>query len=344
MGETTKISWCDHTWSPWRGCTHAILPDGSEHPGCLRCYAEAMAHRFPKRMGTWGQDEPRVLAAEQSWKQIEKWNVRARNTSVPESVFPSVCDPFEEHNGPILSIRGEPIQVERFANPESDIDTTRPATLDDLRCKLFSLIDATPNLDWLLLTKRPQNVRRMWATMHAMRTPFPGMLGPFGQPMPCVTENAMRRNVRLGVSASDQKTWDWATEELAKLGDLCPVRFVSLEPMLGPVECGCTCFVCDNTEPGGGVCRNCGKRAEWRGIQQTIIGCESNGPRVGRLGEFKSESAWIDAATAVVDQCRAADVCAFVKQIPINGRVSHDPAEWPEALRVQEFPKASDAA
>lgn len=64
-----------------------------------------------------------------------------------------------------------------------------------------------------------------------------------------------------------------------------------------------------------------------------IVGCESNGGRVGRVEGFE------DHALSIVRQCREAGTACFVKQIPIGGRVSHDPAEWPEELRVREMPE-----
>ena len=55
MGEQTKIEWCDHSWSPWRGCTKV-----SE--GCAHCYAEALADRFGPSWGGWGKGAARIKA------------------------------------------------------------------------------------------------------------------------------------------------------------------------------------------------------------------------------------------------------------------------------------------
>lgn len=68
-----------------------------------------------------------------------------------------------------------------------------------------------------------------------------------------------------------------------------------------------------------------------RGIGWVVVGCES-GPRRRPM-----DLAW---AESVAQQCKAAGTKLFVKQLDINGRVSHDPKEWPEALRVQEYPNA----
>lgn len=60
----TKIEWAHWTFNPWRGCTHATLADGSAHPGCEHCYAEAMSKRNPGTLGEWGEGGTRVVAAE----------------------------------------------------------------------------------------------------------------------------------------------------------------------------------------------------------------------------------------------------------------------------------------
>lgn len=89
MGETTKIEWCDHTASPWYGCAHV-------HAGCDHCFAEAMAKRNPATLGTWGEGGARVQSKSFA-ANCRKWNKQANEHGVIESVFPSLCDPFEDH-------------------------------------------------------------------------------------------------------------------------------------------------------------------------------------------------------------------------------------------------------
>lgn len=329
MGEATKIEWCDHTASPWYGCQHATLADGSAHPGCEHCYAEAMSKRNPATLGLWGSRGVRVKS-KSFLANLRKWNREAVKRGAVESVFPSLCDPFEDWQGAILNSGG--IQLWRNSVPQGEeFDATEdsPLTMGDLRREMFATIDECPNVRLLLLTKRPGNVRRMWPKAESR-------IGTVD--IPC------RRNVWIGTSISDQPTADALLPELAKLRDLTPCLFVSAEPLLGRVRLGCCCFLCDNTLPGGGVCRNCGRAAAWRGLNQVIIGVESNGPRVGRLGEFTSEADWIEGAIEIVDQCRAAGVAAFVKQIPLDGRVCHDLERFPAALRVREFPASMTGA
>lgn len=124
MGDTTKIEWCDRTWSPWFGCTNVS-------PACDNCYAEAWA----KRSGIveWGAGKARRRASDDYWKRPLKWNREAAAKGVRIKVFPSLCDPFD-----------------------AEVD-------EDWRDDLFSLIVETPHLDWLLLTKRPQVAKKYLA-------------------------------------------------------------------------------------------------------------------------------------------------------------------------------------
>jgi protein gp37 len=119
-------------------------------------------------------------------------------------------------------------------------------------------------------------------------------------------------NVWLGCSPVNQKTMDEYYPHLLQ----CPaaVRFLSLEPLLGPV-----------TIPTDAI----------RGLSLAIVGCESLGSRAGR---FCGPDEFLPAARSIIRQCRVGRVPAFVKQIPINGRVSHDPAYWPIDLRVRQMP------
>lgn len=177
MAENSSIEWTTHTFNPWLGCTKVA-------PGCTHCYAEALMDRRYGKV-QWGPNGTRVLTSPANWKLPLKWNREAdplkhtrklkdpidiiASASVelayayrPRVFCASLSDVFEDWPGPILNHKGEQMRVERFANPDPDIDMTIPATMDHVRQKLFALIDATPNLDWLLLTKRPENVRRMW--------------------------------------------------------------------------------------------------------------------------------------------------------------------------------------
>lgn len=123
MGDQTGISWCDHTWSGWIGCTKVS-------PACDGCYA---AHLMDTRLGRveWGPHGERSRTSADYWRQPLRWNRACAATGRRETVFPSLCDPFDKQADPAI------------------------------RREWFGLIRDTPRLVWLLLTKRPQNIPKM---------------------------------------------------------------------------------------------------------------------------------------------------------------------------------------
>lgn len=171
MGENSKIEWCDHTFNPWIGCTKVSA-------ACDHCYAEPMA---TNRLGVaWGPGAPRRRTAASTWKQPLAWDRKAAKEGRRARVFcASLADVFD-----------------------AEVDE---AWRDDL----FALIDQTPNLDWLLLTKRPAVARK-------------------------VMPERPRPNVWLGVTVEDQKMADLRIPLL--LETPAAVRFLSMEPLLGPVD------------------------------------------------------------------------------------------------------------
>lgn len=301
MGETTGISWTDHTHNWWRGCAHATDAQGNPHPGCDHCYAESMAKRNPSLLGRWGADGVRVLGAPAYLQQPLKWNAAAGDAGERQRVFAlSLGDVFEHWQGPVNDHLGNSL----------------PKTLDDLRGDLFAVIDRTRMLDWLLLTKRPGNVLRMWPRRQDVRyIPEAGSMNDHGL--------HHRENVWLLTSVSNQTTADDLAPQLLECVDLCPVLGLSAEPLLGPINL-----------------------ARWLNVDWVIIGVESNGHKVGRLSTDPTvnESDWLDWAREIVSQCRAAGVAVWVKQIPLNGRLVKDIAQFPPDLRFQEFPESGIVA
>jgi protein gp37 len=121
MGKNSSIEWTDHTFNPWWGCTKVS-------PGCEHCYAEAWAKRVGANV--WGSKSERRFFTEKHWSEPLKWNADAESEKTRKRVFcASMADVFEAR-----------------------ID------LNPWRLKLWNLIEITPWLDWLLLTKRPQNI------------------------------------------------------------------------------------------------------------------------------------------------------------------------------------------
>lgn len=174
MGNRTLISWADGTFNPWKGCAKVS-------PACYLCYAKTGTERWG--MDLWGRNKPREVTSPAYWKQPLAWNRRAAASGRPFRVFcASWADVFEDHPDVV-----------------------------DARARLWDLIDRTPALTWMLLTKRPENIA--------------GMV-PWGQAWPA--------NVWLGVSAENQRYADQRIAELVV--HQAAVRFISAEPCLGPID------------------------------------------------------------------------------------------------------------
>src|SRR5688572_21886599 len=117
MGESTTITWTHHSWNPWWGCVKV-----SE--GCKNCYAESFSKRACHDI--WGPGSQRRFFGDKHWAEPIKWDRAAEKAGERRRVFcASMADVFED----------------------------RPDLVEPRR-RLFELIRATPNLDWLLLTKR----------------------------------------------------------------------------------------------------------------------------------------------------------------------------------------------
>lgn len=176
----SSIEWTHHTFNPWWGCTKV-----SE--GCRHCYAEAIAERFGR--ASWGPSADRVEMSDAYWRQPLRWAAEARRDGVRRRVFcASMADVFEDR-------------------PE----------LEAPRARLVALIHDTPELDWLLLTKRPEEVETLWL-LAAVRA-----LCPLEFPA----------NVWVGTSLESAKEERRARDLRAVRARL---RFLSLEPLLGPVS------------------------------------------------------------------------------------------------------------
>lgn len=293
MAENSSIQWTTHTFNPWIGCAKV-------HTGCAACYAEdLMATRY-KRV-TWGNDGTRVKT--KTWGDPVKWNKAA--ACVCRKTYSDA-----EHEA------GCP-QRERprvFCASLADVFEDRP-DLRDWRRDLFRLIDQCQNLDWLLLTKRPENVLSMWYTQEQ---------GGFG--VTELTRREFRRdNVWLGTSISDQATAEEYGAALVGNRRLAFNLFLSMEPQIGPV----------NLRP-----LLDSKKIDW-----VIIGGES---KQGKHEPRPFNLAWLDKS---LEECAFHGVPAFVKQFGTNVFSGDRPVkfadkhggemeEWPHEYRVREFPRS----
>lgn len=188
MAEDTEIAWCDSTFNPWIGCTKV-------GPGCDNCYAEAdFDHR--KHRAKWGPGNPRSRTSPANWKKPLQWDRQH-------------AEFFAQH--------GRRRRV--FCASLADVfDNEVP---DHWRADLFTLINATPNLDWLILTKRIGNAERMMVeATRPLRSRDPG--------------RAILHNVWLGATVVNQEEADRDIPKL--LATPATVRFVSMEPLLGLVD------------------------------------------------------------------------------------------------------------
>lgn len=347
MAERSAIAWCRSTFNPWIGCTKIS-------PGCDNCYAEALdKRRWSKTLGGgtkvipishWGPGAPRYRTSKKYWSEPLKWNLQA---------------PDSEFNGrkgfwPVFCAS----QADVFDN-EVPIEWLRD---------LCSLIELTPNLTWLLVTKRIGNVmtRLIQARSHDWL--------------------AGQKNVVLLITVVNQAEADRDIPKL--LATPATKRGISYEPALGPVQwpgfnaqsswCPrCSAVVRDgiseihefavHKDLGLGKfdpAKNCA--AVYDMLHWIIVGGESaQDGAPARPFNVK----W---AIDTIRQCKAAGVPVFVKQmgsmpfgfpvqsrigdpipdvrsVVVNGvnkefgpaykdRAGADPAEWPEHLRVQEFP------
>lgn len=342
MAEKSGIDWLKrgdlhgNTWNPWFSCQHAMYvgSDGKEHvhPGCLHCYAENQMDTIYNKC-VWGGQGTRVRTTDDYWRKLEKYDRAAKKAGVLLPVFPSLCDPLESWSGIIVNAKGQElvkcrncgevlpgIDIEMHRNvscPWDNFPQPRRAhsayslTMDDLRTSMFGKIRALTNIEFILFTKRPQNIAAM----------FPA--------------DERFDRMTLCYSASNQETWDWGVPILIEHGqDRAGVLGVSLEPFLAPVKMNLPWI----RHPDGRI-------EKTSAIDWVIIGVESNGNRVGRYGDkstpghFMDQDSWWAGCEDIVTQCAEAGVPCYVKQGPINGRVSHDPNEWPAACRVRQFPR-----
>lgn len=307
MAENSGIEWTHHTFNPWRGCTKISA-------GCAHCYAETLSRRNPRVLGVWGPRGTRAIATEAYWQLPLTWDAEAKAAGERRRVFcASLADVFEG----------------RDTMPREWLDAVEQA-----RARLFRTIDSTPHLDWLLLTKRPQNIGRMWHSR--------SWIEPSGRTWGRSEPTAVRfrrDNVWLGSSVEDQAAVG-RIDELLEWRDLAALLFLSIEPLLEPVQLpvvhdsGEDMDEQERFEWGLPATRIGGKGAA---IDWAIIGQESRGKAAGRTCDLA-------CVRSLVRQCRVSSTAVYVKQIHIAGRVSGEPAEWPEDLRVREFPRRAEVA
>lgn len=336
MSEGTKIQWCDDTHNFWQGCTKVS-------PGCANCYAEARDQRFSGG-AHWGKGAPRVRSKD--FEAPLRWNekpevcdrcgvARALEHAFAETVL-GPCDKCGKgatfHRRRVFSLSlgdwlDEEIPIEWLAD-------------------MLDVIRQCPNLDFLLLTKRPENwfhrlqAARDWAVEKFTEADTPLKSDDDNDHLWCWLEGwlcarfdsckfEIPANVWIGVTIENQEYADKRIPELLKIPAVC--RFVSYEPALGPVDFGfkgeesLECSECnwqgteDDAKQDGDesdtwyLCPSCGAECAHtpmgeytRGIDWIIVGGESGS---------KARPFNIECARSTKAQCQASGIACFVKQI-----------------------------
>lgn len=180
MAENSKIEWTDHTWNPWIGCTKVS-------PACDHCYAEAMMDTRYGRV-RWGAGEDRVKTSEANWKMPFKWDRAAKAAGRPATVFClSLGDIWDNEVDPLW------------------------------RRKAFEVMEGTPNIIYLLLSKRIGNAKRMCDPLNGNST--------------------LPYNAAIGATMVSQDEWDRDLPKLKEAArEIGPLfTFASVEPMLGRI-------------------------------------------------------------------------------------------------------------
>jgi protein gp37 len=230
MAADSDIEWTHHTFNPWWGCVKVS-------PGCALCYAEA----FSKRVGqkVWGKEAGRRFFGDKHWAEPVKWDQKAATAGIRHRVFcGSMCDIFEDRDD-----------------------------LHPFRERLFDLVDRTSHLDWLLLSKRPENAPKM---------------------LPASWLDAPRGNVWFGATAEDAKRLAERSDHLRNIP--ARIRFLSCEPLLEDLGLRAETlagidWVILGGESGGRA-RAC--EVEW--IRSAMAACRENGVAafVKQLGKVPS--------------------------------------------------------
>jgi protein gp37 len=202
MSANSKIEWTDHTFNPWIGCTK-VSNAATGGGGCDHCYAEVSTPARVLRSNgaeTWGAGAPRVRTSAANWALPKRWN--AQNEA------------FQAQHG-----RRQRVFCASLA------DVFDNAADPEWRRDLFALIAATPNLDWLLLTKRIGNAEGMIARALCEHDVVGG---------PEQLPEWPWSNVWLGATVINQAEADRDIPKLLKVS--AAKRFLSMEPLLGPVD------------------------------------------------------------------------------------------------------------
>lgn len=263
MGKKTGISWTDHTFNPWWGCVEVS-------PACDNCYARTWAHRMGHEV--WGKDAPRRFFGDRHWSEPLHWNAQAEAKGRRRKVFcASMADVFEAR-----------------------------LDLNDSRERLFRLIESTPSLDWLLLTKRADLILELIPLEWTVQPPS---------------------NAWFGITVENQRMADVRLPELRNF-EANPMPWVSYEPALGPVDWSPWLDFVRWIIFGGDSGSDRKADAQW--ALNTLQQCHSR----GFYGDGNPAVAFFNKQAG--DQLAREWGCSDK-----SGKI---PTEWPLQFQVQQFP------
>lgn len=356
MSQKSPIQWTEHTWNPLAGCT-------IKSPGCLRCYAAKMSGRL-EAMGQ----------AKYAGTTIKKGSQRIFNGLInydEQALF----EPLKRKKPTTYFVNS---MSDLFWGDEEDLEAAQRLGVENPRAvpfefidKVFAVMALSPQHTFQVLTKRPQ---RMVSYFDEGSSDYPFLRAVTNEEATGIDAwfavemakwagrseiDGPLPNVWLGVSVEDQKRADQRIPLL--LQTPTAVRFLSVEPLLGPIEFSNVSRRPDAVQVLG--------RPALEGINWVIIGGESGS------GARPMSIEWV---RSILAQCKAVGVPAFVKQLgakpfyqesgtaadllfpdgvpegaTISGgwvtsgdlilkdRKGGDPSEWPEDLRVRQFPEVA---
>lgn len=321
MSDNSKIEWTDATWNPIVGCSIVS-------PGCTNCYAMRLA-------GTRLKDHPsregltKCVNGNHVWtgevRFNEKWLTQPLRWRKPRKIF--VCahgDLFHE------------------SVPDEWID------------RVFAVMALAPRHTFQVLTKRSNRMREYltgapWGAIEDAADEILTDGNPFHVPETLDRAQAATAidriplpNVWLGVSVEDQARADERIPHLIETP--AAKRFVSIEPMLGPVDLTRIQVACDDDLDdgfldalGGGIY-----------IEQPMP------PRLPHIPDWVARLNWVicggesgpgarpmhpEWAMSLRDQCREATVSFFMKQMENGGKLTSEISSFPADLQIRQFPK-----
>lgn len=248
MGERTNIAWATFTASPWFGCSKVSA-------GCTNCYAEELTLR--NKWAGWGDNSPRVRS-KGFWKEASRLNRKAEGAAERPRMFTSLMD---------------------WLDPQAPIEWL---------ADFLEVVANCQNLDWLLLTKRPENFLPLFQTLVRFtwvkeRTWIDEWLN-----------GKSPANVWFGVTAENQEMLGKRAPVLFSIP--ARVRWISAEPLLETLHLH---------ENANGMVYRYLTCAASRGIDWVVVGGESGRNR---------RDLPVEAIIHVADQCRLMGVPCFVKQ------------------------------